>query len=202
MPSPQAVVFDVGHVLVDWNIRYLYEKLIPDPAELDWFLDTVVTTAWHFEHDAGRDAIDTVADLIAKYPAQQLLIEAYVPRWLETVGRPITGMYEIVVQLHDRGVPLFAITNFSHEFWPRFTALFPITRLFRDVVVSGVEKVVKPDARIYQIARARFGLAAGEALFIDDRADNVESAEMNGFIGHHFQGANPLRAALNRYQLL
>jgi 2-haloacid dehalogenase len=202
MPRPKVVVFDVGHVLVDWDIRYLYEKLIADPVQLDWFLAHVVTPDWHFEHDAGRDAADTTAELVAKFPAQQWLIEAYVPRWLETIGRPIAGMYEIVTQLHARGTPLFAITNFSHEFWPRFAPLFPVTKLFRDVVVSGVEKVVKPDKQIYQIALARFGLAAGEALFIDDRADNIRGAEANGFIGHHFQNAPTLRAFLKNYQLL
>jgi 2-haloacid dehalogenase len=202
VPSPKAVVFDVGHVLVDWDIRYLYEKLISDPVQLDWFLTYVVTPEWHFEHDAGRDAADTTAELITKFPAHSALIEAYVPRWLETIGRPITGMYEIVAQLHARDVPLFAITNFSHEFWPRFAALYPVTKLFRDVVVSGTEKVVKPDARIYQIALKRFGLAPGEAIFIDDRAENISGAQANGFMGHHFRGASNLRTVLNDHQLL
>jgi 2-haloacid dehalogenase len=202
MPATKAVVFDVGHVLVDWDIRYLYEKLIADPVQLDWFLAHVVTPEWHFEHDAGRDAANTTAELTAKFPDYRALIEAYVPRWLETVGRPIAGMYEIVTQLHARGIPLFAITNFSHEFWPRFAPLFPVTNLFRDVVVSGTEKVAKPDARIYQIALARFGLAAGEALFIDDRADNISAAQANGFIGHQFQNASTLRTLLSDYQLL
>jgi 2-haloacid dehalogenase len=202
VPTLKAVVFDVGHVLVDWDIRYLYEKLIADPVQLDWFLTHVVTPDWHFEHDTGRDAADTTAELIAKFPTHRALIEAYAPRWLETVGRPIAGMYEIVSQLHARSIPLFAITNFSHEFWPRFAPLFPVTTLFQDIVVSGVEKVAKPDAHIYQIALARFGLVAGEALFIDDRADNISGAQANGFIGHHFQDAPTLRSLLKGYQLL
>jgi 2-haloacid dehalogenase len=202
MQPPKAVVFDVGHVLVDWDIRYLYEKLIADPAQLDWFLTNVVTTDWHFEHDAGRNAADTTAELVARFPDHRNLIEIYVPRWLETIGRPISGMYEIVTQLHARGVPLFAITNFSHEFWPRFASLYPITRLFRDVVVSGVEKLVKPDARIYKIALHRFGLNPGEGLFIDDRAENVSGAKANGFIGHHFQDAQHLRTTLTALSLL
>jgi 2-haloacid dehalogenase len=195
-------VFDVGHVLIDWDIRYLYEKLIADPAELDWFLNHVVTRAWHFEHDAGRDAAETVAELVARFPGQRHLIEAYVPRWLETIGRPVPGMLEIVEQLHQRGIPLFAITNFSHEFWPRFAALYPVTTRFRDVVVSGAEKVMKPEPQIFTLALKRFGLAAGEGLFIDDREENVQSAEANGFIGHHFQNAAFLRDTLTKMNLL
>ncbi len=202
MARPHAVVFDIGHVLVDWDIRYLYEKLIADPDQLDWFLDHVVTRDWHFEHDAGRDAAETVPELVARFPQHQSLIEAYVPRWLETVGRPIPGMHHLVEELHQRCVPLFAITNFSHEFWPRFAALHPITQRFGDVVVSGAEKVMKPDPHIYAIALKRFGLGAGEALFIDDRLDNVEAANRSGFIGHHFQGVGPLRAALEQHKLL
>jgi 2-haloacid dehalogenase len=200
--GPRAVVFDVGHVLVDWDIRYLYEKLIMDPVELDWFLDHVVTRAWHFEHDAGRDAADTVPELIARFPQHRHLIEAYVPRWLETIGRPIPGMFEIVEQLHARGIALFAITNFSHEFWPRFAKLYPITARFRDVVVSGIEKVMKPAPEIYTIALNRFRLATGDGLFIDDRADNVRSAEANGFVGHHFENAALLRKTLTELNLL
>jgi 2-haloacid dehalogenase len=200
--APHAVVFDVGHVLVDWDIRYLYEKLIPDPTQLDWFLTHVVTKAWHFEHDAGRDAADTVPELIARHPEHQALIEAYVPRWLETVGRPIAGMFDLVETLHTRDVPLFAITNFSHEFWPRFAALHPVTQRFRDVVVSGAEKVMKPDPKIYAIALQRFGLKAGEALFIDDRLENVQGAAASGFHGHHFTSAAPLREALRDFNLL
>jgi 2-haloacid dehalogenase len=202
VPPPHAVVFDVGHVLVDWDIRYLYEKLIADPAQLDWFLAHVVTKAWHFEHDAGRDAADTVPELVARYPEHQALIEAYVPRWLETVGRPIAGMFDLVETLHARAVPLFAITNFSHEFWPRFAALHPVTQRFCDVVVSGQEKLMKPDPRIYAIALQRFGLKAGEALFIDDRLDNVQAAMEAGFLGHHFKGVDPLRQSLKVLGLL
>ncbi len=202
MIRPHAVVFDVGHVLVDWDIRYLYEKLIADSAELDWFLAHVVTRDWHFEHDAGRDAAQTVPERVAQFPEHKTLIEAYVPRWLETVGRPIAGMFELVETLHQRGVPLFAITNFSHEFWPRFAALHPVTQRFRDVVVSGAEKMMKPDPAIYQLALRRFGLLPGEAVFIDDRLDNIEAANANGFHGHLFRDAVTVRSDLQKLGIL
>jgi 2-haloacid dehalogenase len=192
----RAVVFDVGHVLIDWNPRYLYEKLIPDQDRLDWFLAEVVTHDWHFQHDAGRPAAQTTAELAALFPAEAELIAAYVPRWLETIGRPVPGVAALVERLHARGVPLFAITNFSGEFWPRFATHYPLVQRFRDVVVSGDERLVKPDPAIFNLALHRFGLSAGEALFIDDRPDNVESAARCGFVGHHFTGAEPLAACL------
>lgn len=203
MTAVRAVVFDIGGVLFDWHPRNLYRKLIADEGELERFLADVVTLDWHFQHDAGRDFADTSAELIARYPDQRGLIEAFAPRFNETIGGPIAGMHELVAELDERGVPLFAITNFSHEFFPPFAAAHaPLFARFRDIVVSGTERLVKPDAAIYRLARARFGLAWGEALFIDDRAENAVGSEAEGFVGHHIRDAATLRRDLVRRGLL
>ena len=199
---PTAVVFDVGNVLYDWDPRFLYEKLIADPVELDWFLAHVVTRKWHFQHDEGRLAAETTAELAAEFPDHAALIAAYVPRWLETIPGPMPGMIDLVEALDARGVPLFAITNFSQEFWPRFTATAPVFGRFRDIVVSGVEGLIKPEPAIYALAMTRFGLKRGQALFIDDRADNVAGAENAGMIGMVFTNAADVRARLELLGLL
>jgi 2-haloacid dehalogenase len=199
---PKAVVFDVGNVLVDWNVRAFYAPLIPDLARLDWFLAEVVTPAWHFQHDAGRAFAETSAELIARYPDEAELIRQYGPRFNETIVGAIPGMIELVEQLAAARVPLFAITNFSHEFWPPFRAEWPVFDHFTDIVVSGEERLTKPDAAIYQLALRRFGLGPGQAVFIDDRADNVEAAVANGFVGHLFTGHAPQAAELARMGLL
>jgi len=199
---PRAVVFDVGNVLYGWDIGLLYRKLIPDPARLDWFLRAVVTPDWHFQHDQGRPAAETTAELAAQYPAEADLIHAYVPRWLETISGPLPGMIEIVETLAARNVPLYAITNFSAEFWPGFRATAPVFDVFEDIIVSGAERMVKPDPAIYRLARSRFGLAAGEGLFIDDRIENIRAGEAEGFPGHHFTNAARLRTRLESARLL
>lgn len=202
MTRPRAVVWDVGHVLYDWDPRFLYEKLIPDAGRLDWFLENVVTRAWHFQHDAGRPFAETSAELIALYPEEAELIRAYGPRWLETLPGPMPGTHEIVEELAERGVPQFGITNFSGEFWDAFRPTAPIFDHFRDIVVSGHEKLMKPAPAIYALARARFGLGDGEAIFIDDNLNNVEAARKAGWLGHHFRGAKALRADLAGIGLL
>ena len=190
---PTAVVFDVGRVLYDWDPRFLYERLIPPGEALDAFLRDVVTIDWHFQHDAGRDFADTSAELIARHPQHARLIEAWQPRFNETIPGPIAGMHALVERLDDAGVLLFAITNFSHEFWPPFraqeAALFD---RFRDIVVSGTEKLIKPDPAIYHLALARFGLEAGEALFVDDNAANVAGARAVGMHAVLFTGVDAL----------
>ena len=196
MTRPRAVVWDVGHVLYDWDPRFLYEKLIPDAERLDWFLDNVITRSWHFQHDAGRPFAETSAELIALYPAEAELIRAYAPRWLETLPGPIPGTHEIVEALARAHVPQFGITNFSGEFWDMFRPTAPVFDHFSDIVVSGHEKLIKPDAAIYALAKARFGLGDGEAIFIDDNLRNVEAAREAGWLAHHFAGADALRAEL------
>ena len=196
MSEITSVIFDVGKVLVQWNLRHLFEKLIADEDELDWFLANVVTTDWHFQTDAGRTVAEIVAERKIEFPNHAALLDAYATRFNETIPGPVPGSFEIVEKLAARGVPLFAITNFGAEFWAAFRPTQPIFDHFTDIIVSGVEKLVKPDAAIYQLALSRFGLAEGQAIFIDDNLANVEAARANGFVGHHFTDADSLRSEL------
>ncbi|HEY0270388.1 MAG TPA: HAD family phosphatase [Sphingomonas sp.] len=200
---PTSVVFDVGNVLVDWNPRAFYARHIADPARLDRFLGEVATGEWHKQHDAGRDFVDTSAELIALFPEEEANIRLWGERFNEQVGPVLPGMAAIVADLAAAQVPLYAITNYSHEFWPPFAAReAALLAPFRDILVSGEVKLIKPDPAIYALALARFGLAPGEALFIDDRADNIAAAEARGFFGHVFHDAEKLRVVLGQYRLL
>lgn len=198
----RAVVFDVGRVLVQWDMRHLFAKLIDDQEELDWFLQNVVTTEWHFQADAGRALADMVAERKAEFPDHSEHLDAYATRFNETIPGPVPGSYEIVGELAARDVPLFAITNFGAEFWAGFRPTQPVFDHFHDVVVSGEEKLHKPDPAIYRLALDRFGLAEGEGLFVDDSLPNVEAARANGFHAHHFVDAPTLRAELEALGLL
>jgi 2-haloacid dehalogenase len=200
---PHAVIFDIGNVLFHWHPRFLYERLIGDDRALEAFLKDVVTVEWHFQHDAGRDFADTSAELSAQFPEHADLIAAWGPRFNDSVDTPVAGMHELVAELDSAGVPLFAITNFSHEFFPPFRAAWPaLFDRFRDVVVSGDERLVKPDAAIYRLALDRFGLRAEDAVFIDDSAANVAGAEAVGIRSIHFKDAASTRAELAAANLI
>jgi 2-haloacid dehalogenase len=197
-----AVVFDVGRVLVQWDLRHLFARLIADPDELEWFTATVVTLEWHFQHDAGRPLAEMIAERSAEYPDHANLIRAYAQRFNETIPGPVPGSIELVEALHQRGVPLYAITNFGDELWARFYPTYPVFELFRDIVVSGTEKLTKPDPAIYALAAARFGHAPGEMLFIDDNLANVIAARKCGWQAHHFVDAGALAAELRARGLI
>lgn len=203
MGTPTAVIFDVGKVLFEWDPRYLYERLIEDDQALEAFLANVVTKEWHFQHDAGRPFAETSAELSAQFPEHAELIHAWGPRFNDTVPHAIPGMPEIVRELDAAGVPLFAITNFSGEFWPAWVRQHrELFSRFRDIVVSGDEKLVKPDPAIYALALKRFGLEGPEAVFVDDSPANVAGANAAGIHAVLFTSAGDFRAELVRLGLL
>ena len=200
--KPTAVVFDIGRVLFEWDLRALFAKLIDEPEQLDWFLTHVVTEDWHFQADAGRPLAEMVAERQAQFPGHAHLIDAYANRFNETVDRPIPDTHLLVRRLHAAGVPLYALTNFGAEFFARFRPTQPIFELFEDIVVSGVECMAKPDPRIYAIAERRFGRAPGELFFTDDNPANVAAAQARGWHAHLFESAAGLEAELTGAGLL
>nr|WP_288487505.1 HAD-IA family hydrolase [uncultured Novosphingobium sp.] len=183
-------------------MRCLFGKLIADPQRLDWFLATVVTEEWHFQHDAGRDLAEMVTERKALFPQEAALIDAYATRFLETIPGPVIGSTELLNRLGERDVPLYAITNFASVFWAEFLPTQPHFEHFRDIVVSGDEKIAKPDRRIFDLAARRFGFAPPEMLFIDDNAANIAAARALNWQVHHFNDVATLEQDLLQRGLL
>jgi 2-haloacid dehalogenase len=188
MPQIDAIVFDIGNVFVEWSPHFLYEQLISDSGELAYFLENIVTLKWHTEHDRGLPFKEGVEMLSKKYPAYADLIAAFDTRWDDTIKGTIDGTIDIVNRLAENGMPLYALTNFSQEKWPTFAREYKFTDYLNGVVVSGEEKLVKPDLKIFEVTIKRFGLTPSKTLFVDDRLDNIKAAEKVGFIGHLFEG--------------
>ena len=198
----EAVVFDVGRVLYQWHLRHLFEKIVDDRARLETLLGEVVTEEWHFEHDRGRTLGEMVPERIALYPDFEPEIRAYATRFNETIPGPVPGSHALVERLDARRVPLYAITNFGAEFWAGFRPSEPIFDRFRDIVVSGEEKLAKPDPAIFALAEARFARSASTMLFIDDNRANVDAAAACGWHVHHFTDAAALESDLADRKLI
>lgn len=190
-PGVEAVVFDIGGVLLDWNPRYLYEQLIPDTAELDRFLAEVCTLEWNGTFDAGTPFADGCAALAAQHPRHSDLIHAWA-RQAEMVRGEVPGTRAVVERLHAAGVPLYLLTNMPAEVFEERRRTFDVLSYFDGAVVSGVERVLKPDPAIFELVLERFALEAATTLFIDDALPNVEAAAALGFVTHHFTDAAAL----------
>ena len=202
MSSINAIIFDIGNVLISWDPKNLYKKLIADKEELDWFCTHVVNLEWHTHHDAGLPMQEGIKNLTAKHPDYRDLIAAFDTRWAETIGEEIAGMLDIMQSLSTQNIPQFAITNYSAEKYPEFERDYAFAGHFKDVVVSGREGIVKPAPAIYELAIERFGITPEQTLFIDDREENIHAAAKFGIQGHVFTGHDNLLRELKSLKLL
>ncbi|MBM3569941.1 MAG: HAD family phosphatase [Alphaproteobacteria bacterium] len=191
-----AIVFDLGGVLIDWNPRHLYRKIFADPAEMERFLSEVCHGAWNVEQDAGRPWDEAIAEATARAPHYAAEIAAFRGRWPEMLAGPIAGTVAILEELRASGRPLYALSNWSAETFPIAQDLYPFLGWFRDIVVSGQEKIVKPDARIFEIMIRRGGLDPRRTVFVDDSAANVAAAAKLGFDALRFVSPEALRRDL------
>src|SRR5579872_5974815 len=144
------VIFDLGGVLIDWDPRHLYRKLFYDEAAMEQFLATVCTHEWHRHHDAGRSFAEGARLLKAEHPDKADLIDAFGARAGEMIGGPIAGAVEILAELHERQVPLYALSNWPAESFPEARQRFDFFRWFADILISGEVGVIKPDPRIFE----------------------------------------------------
>jgi 2-haloacid dehalogenase len=198
-----VVIFDLGGVLIDWNPRYLYRKLFNgDDAAMEHFLANVCTGEWNIQQDAGRSLAEAYAQLTSKHPDKKHLIEAWGERFDEMMSGQIEGTVAILEELYAKGVPLYALTNWSAETFPHGLKRFEFFKRFRGIVVSGELKLIKPDRRIFQHLLDTYDLKAQDAVFIDDALHNVAGAAALGIHGIHFTGPALLRQELTELKLL
>jgi 2-haloacid dehalogenase len=198
-----VAVFDLGGVLLDWNPRHLYRKLFAgDEAAMEHFLGHVCTPHWNERQDEGRGFAEAEDELIRAHPAKAELIRAWRLRFPEMIPGAIAGTVEILECLDARGVPLYALSNWSRETFPSQRARFSFFDRFQGIVVSGEEGVIKPDPRIFELLFRRYGIAAREAVFIDDNLANANAAAALGVHGIHFRSPGALADELAALGLL
>jgi HAD superfamily hydrolase (TIGR01509 family) len=191
-----TVVFDVGNVLLRWDPRHLYRRLIPDEGRMHWFMQNVCTSAWNLEQDRGRPWADAVALLVAQHPEWEQEIRAYDERWHETVAGVIEDSVAVLADLKAQGEKVYAITNFSREKWAESVIRFPFLGTFDGVIVSAHENLIKPDPAIYQTLFERYELSPGDCIFVDDSEKNIKGARAVGMQAVHFVEPIDLRTEL------
>jgi 2-haloacid dehalogenase len=198
-----VVIFDLGGVLLDWNPRHLYRKLFNgDDAAMERFLACVCTTEWNERQDAGRTFAEATRELLPLHADKIDLIEAFGRRFGEMIPGPIEGTVDVLAELKRQRVPLYAITNWSAETFPPQRQRFAFLSWFEDIVVSGVEGVIKPDPRIFRILLERNRSAPEAAVFVDDVAANAAAASALGIHGIHFRAPDQLRRELASLDML
>jgi 2-haloacid dehalogenase len=193
----RAVVFDLGGVLVDWNPRYLLRKIMPGrEAEMEWLISEVLNHDWNTQRDTGDPWPEAIAELERTYPDYAGVIRLYDERWAETLGGSHEDTVAVLAELHEAGVPIYALTNWSAEKFPHAEAKFDWLAWFDGVVVSGRVRLIKPDPEIFQHLLDEYELAPEDVLFVDDYEPNIVGARAMGIRAHRFHAAAALREVL------
>jgi len=196
-----TVVFDLGGVLIDWDPRLLYRTLLPE-EEVEAFLAEVEFEEWNHLQDAGRPAAEAVASAAERFPHRRELLQAYYDRFPETLAGAIDQSVELLAQLRSGGVRLLALTNWSAELFPHARERFEFLAWFEAIVVSGEERLAKPDPAIFRLLIDRHGLDVDRTAFVDDRPVNVAAARAVGLHGLLFETPGQLRRDLAGLGLL
>jgi 2-haloacid dehalogenase len=192
-----AVVFDIGNVLLRWDPRNLYRKIFTDVERMEWFLSHVCDGPWNEAQDLGRAWAEAVQERSKLFPQWEAEIRAYDERWMETLDGEIEENVHVLKAVKRAGLRVFAITNFSKDKFRVASAQHSFFELFDGIVVSGEERLIKPDPRIFRLFLDRYRLSAEECVFIDDNRINVVAAKEIGMRGLHYTEGLNLITALN-----
>jgi 2-haloacid dehalogenase len=197
-----AVVFDLGGVLIDWNPRYLYRQLFDDEAAMEDFLATVCTLEWHVAHDLGQSTAESCAELALEHPAHAAMILAWAERSEDMIGGAIDETVSILADVRAAGVRCYVLSNMEPETFPLRLERFDFLHWFDGHVISGLEGIVKPDPKIFHRMLRRFDLQPSRTVFIDDSAVNVEAAREIGIKAIRFESPGQLRKDLEKLGVL
>lgn len=195
------IIFDFGGVLVDWNPRYLYREHFTNEAEMEWFLKNICTEAWNIQQDAGRSLSEGTALLQKQFPEHHERIGLFYGEWEKMLKDAIPGTVEILYKLRPN-YQLYGLTNWSAETIDIAYRRFSFFKEFDGIVVSGVEKMIKPEHRFYQLLLERYGINAAESVFIDDNENNIIAAKELGLHAIHFKNPEQLQSELEAMGVL
>ncbi|MDH3381892.1 MAG: HAD family phosphatase [Flavobacteriaceae bacterium] len=195
------IIFDFGGVLVDWNPRYMYKKVFDDKSEMEYFLTNICTEEWNLQQDKDRSLAEGTQFLIQKFPNHAYFIKLFYERWEEM----LKGLIEENVKLISILKPeykLYGLTNWSAETFPIALKKYAFFQEFDGIVVSGTEKLIKPDPKIFNLLLSRYLLKAQESVFIDDNILNIITAKEIGFHTIHINETTNLEFELKQMNII
>ena len=182
------IIFDFGGVVMDWDPRYFFKDHFNDDEKMEHFLKNIVTDEWNAEQDRGRSLAEGTEIQVAKHPEWEKEIRAYYDNWTTMLKSDIPHNVDVLRKLEHSKYELFGLTNWSAETFPYALENYDFFKLFEDkIVVSGTEKLIKPDPTIWNVLLDRYQIKAEESVFIDDNFNNIKTAESLGFICVHIK---------------
>jgi len=201
MNNINTIIFDFGGVLIDWNPRYMYRDEFEESSEMEYFLNEVCTEDWNLQQDKGRSLSEGTRILQKKFPDHVVKIQLYYDRWEKMIKGHIHQNVTLLQKLKER-YKLYGLTNWSAETFPIVFKRYSFFKLFDGIVISGEEKLIKPDKKIFELILERYHLEAKNSLFIDDNINNIQTAKEIGFVTIHVQEKTDLKTELHALDLI
>mgnify|MGYP000138118086 CR=1 FL=1 len=198
MKNIKNIIFDLGGVLIDWNPKYVYREVFKTEEKVDWFLNNICVSEWNIQQDAGRTLKEGTEIKVKEHPEWEKEIRLFYDRWEDMLGDAIEETVSIFKYFSDhKDYKVYALTNWSHETFPVALDRFSFLQRFDGILVSGEEKLIKPDSAIYKLMMEKYKLIPEQCIFIDDNKDNITGARGVGLHAFHFSSAAKLRNDLN-----
>ena len=188
----EKIIFDLGRVLVKFNVRNLFRKIITTEEEIDYFLQNICTWEWHIQQDLVQDTSQASAPLVQQFPKYQKAIEAFYGRFLEMIEGTYEKNVKLAMDLKQKGYPIYVLSNFPGDQYDKYEKHNSFLQIFDDKIISGHVGLAKPDIKIYQLAIDKFHLTPERSLFIDDKIENIEGAKQLGIQTIHLQNPDEL----------
>ena len=178
-------LFDLGGVFFDWDPKFFFKEIFNNDDELNHFIENICNNDWNIKQDRGRSIIDGEKELIKRFPEYEDKIKIYYPNHRKMFKKVFTDSVDILLKLKDHKYMCYVLSNWSAETFIGMKDDYNFLNKFDGMIISGEEKLTKPDKDIYKLAIKRFNLIPKETIFVDDRIENINSAKLLGFITIH-----------------
>lgn len=198
----KAIIFDLGNVLIKWDLHPLMRRFFPTPQAVDSFLAEVSFLEWNAHQDQGRPFAEGISIISAQYPQYAHIFQHFHNHWSDTIQEHIPGTVAIAKQVKAAGYPIYLLSNFSAETFPLACQLHPFLNIFDDAIISGEVGMIKPNPAIFHYTLDRIQRKAEECVFIDDHLPNIETARQLGFTAIHFRAPGELKTQLQHLKVL
>ena len=182
----KAVIFDIGHVLVEWHPARPFDRLLGRTRREELFA-RVDFASMNVRCDLGADLDDEVRELAALHPEDAEDILIWRDHWLEMLAPDLPWSARLLRALRARGTPVHALSNFGSTTLALSERRYPVLAEFDRRFVSGHLGMIKPDAALYAYVEDELGQPGESLFFTDDRPENIAAADARGWRTHLFE---------------
>ena len=180
-------LFDLGGVFFDWDPKYFYKDVFKNKKTREYFLNNICNDKWNIKQDKGRLIVDAEKELINKHPEYKIEIKMYYKNHRKMIKKTFANSINALMFLKKKKYKCYVLSNWSNQTFKGMKTDYPFLNKFDGFIISGKEKMIKPNKNIYKLAIKRFNLKPKHTIFIDDKIENINSANKLGFKTIHLQ---------------